>query len=100
MKYQADLSNESSMKIKPLTTAQRHGWYFSSFIYGIFVFAIPGWDGIYLNAHGIELFVICGILGLCWIVGVLGLRLYVQDKDPNNFQSLLGLRKSKARDKT
>lgn len=90
-------TNLDSMKfLKPLSPGQRLGWYFASLIYGICVVAI---------AHGSldeldvlwdeEPWVIVAVHALAWLVGVVLLRVYVQDKDPTDFVDIVGLKRKR-----
>lgn len=78
------------MSINKLSIGQRLGWYFSSAVYGLCLVAI----GTAADAFGgpAPIFAIAVFL-VAWLVGVFGLRLYLQDKDPTSFRSILGLDK-------
>lgn len=78
-------------KLKPLSTGQSYGWYWASFLFGIFMVFFGIQTG-YLSDQ--ETFVFAAIVfGASWLVGVVGLRFYIQQVDPTDFMSILGLKK-------
>lgn len=78
------------MRINKLSTGQRLGWYFSSAVYGLCLVAI----GTGADAFGGPAPILAiAVFLVSWLVGVFGLRLYLQDKDPTSFRSILGLDK-------
>ncbi len=83
------------MRITKLSFGQQLGWYFSSIVYGLCVLAI----GFSADAYrGLAPAFAHGVFFAVWIAGVLGLRLYVQDKDPTSIRSILGLEEKSRRD--
>jgi hypothetical protein len=88
------LVNESRigdyMKLLVLSKLQRIGWYSASVVFGL---------GVILTGIDFDLFIApqaswetnCVPL-FCWLAVVFLLRIYIQDKDPNNWASLLGLK--------
>lgn len=87
------------MKLRKLNAAQSMGWGTSSMIYGtglIVVFFTIGPGGTAAGASSYD-WVAVAVFGAAWLVGVAGLRYYLQDKDPASFHSLLGLDKSDRR---
>jgi hypothetical protein len=76
------------VRITKLSTVQRLGWYFSSAVYGLCLVAIG--TGAEASGGPAPVFSIAVFL-VSWLVGVFGLRLYLQDKDPTSFRSILGL---------
>ncbi len=78
-------------KIQPLSTGQSYGWYWTSLLFGIFMVFFAIQTG-YLTDQGTFVFATI-VFGTSWIVGVVGLRFYIQEVDPTDFMSILGLRK-------
>lgn len=79
------------MKFRKMTSGQRLGWYFASTVYGLCVLAIGIQSGFLFDEN---IFVEAALVFiLFWLVGVIGLRLYVQDVDPTSFRSIMGLKK-------
>jgi hypothetical protein len=76
------------MRIHTLTLGQRLGWCFSSLVYGICLIAIGFSAGVF---GGVDAWFAVAVFSVAWIIGVLGLRLYVQDKDPTSFRSILAI---------
>ena len=80
------------MRLNKIDARQTIGWGFASFIFGLCLVAVffsigPGGSrngGIY---GPLDLIVFLGV----WIFGIFAIRLYIQDKDPLDFNSLLGL---------
>jgi hypothetical protein len=83
------------MRMTPLSFGQQLGWYFSSAVYGLCLIAI-GFSADAFSGPVPEFAI--GVFFACWMVGVVGMRLYLQDKDPTSFRSILGLRDRKRRD--
>ena len=83
------------MRITKLSLGHQLGWYFSSIVCGLCVLAIGFCaDAFSGPAPGFAL----GVFFAVWIAGVLGLRLYVEDKDPTAIRSILGLEEKNRRD--
>ncbi|HRK57670.1 MAG TPA: hypothetical protein PLQ67_09140 [Burkholderiaceae bacterium] len=80
------------MKIKftELSMAQYLGWVWASLVYGVFVVGIGIVLGIFASP---DWWFPMLVLFLCWLAGVGLLRVYIQDKDPADFKSILGLRR-------
>jgi hypothetical protein len=78
------------MRLSKLSFGQRLGWYFASFVYGVCVIAVGFTHRVFEGpTPGFAI----GIFIISWLVGVLCLRIYLQDKDPTSFTSILGVDK-------
>ena len=81
------------MRLKEIDARQTIGWGFASFTFGLCLVAVfftigPGGSDHNGGIYGpLDLMVFFGV----WIFGIFALRLYIQDKDPLDFNSLLGL---------
>jgi uncharacterized membrane protein len=88
------------MRLEKLNRQQYIGWAITSFTYGISLlivayinrddFALGSDDTIFSPSNFALL-----VFGISWLVGVLGARFYIQDKDPNDFFSLIGIKKQR-----
>lgn len=79
------------MNLKELTKVQRLGWYGASLVYGLCVLAIGVKSG-YLYNENIST-VAASVFFIAWLAGVMGLRLHIQNVDPTDFKSILGVKK-------
>jgi hypothetical protein len=77
------------MKLKVLSQEQRNAWYIAGTVYGACILffghqadALTGW-GEWV------------IFGIAWVAGVVLLRIFIQDKDPTDFRSSLGIKRKK-----
>jgi hypothetical protein len=79
------------MNFKAMSARQTFGWYFSGAIYGLCVLVVAVRSGfLYDEDMRIPAAV---VFGISWIIGVIGLRLYLQNVDLTDFWSILGLKK-------
>jgi hypothetical protein len=85
------------VRFHPLTKPQRWGWYLASFISGFWLIAVAVGDKDISKLLADQDFGILLIFSLLWLAGVVALRLYIQDKDPADLLSILGLRRSKSK---
>jgi hypothetical protein len=76
------------VRLTRLSLGQRLGWYFASVGYGVCIAAIGVSADVFSGPAPEFAFAVFFVF---WIVGVIGLRFYVQDKDPTSFRSILGL---------
>ncbi len=82
-------------KLQKLSRDQRLGWMGMSATCGVcfFYFAI-GSD----HLDSPDLWVPIVVFTFCWLIMIGVFRLYIQDKDPLNFWSLLGFKRKKQSD--
>ena len=85
------------MKLRKMTVGQQLGWALASVIYGAGILFVAyahrdeflgNPDNAFLTADPVVWFA----LGIAWLVGVIGMRFYLQDKGPTNILSLLGIK--------
>ncbi|MEJ5999809.1 hypothetical protein [Paucibacter soli] len=82
--------------VRPLSPGQELGWYWASTIYGVAIALVVAGDGVLDSmGEGVEFVIPILILAAAWLVGVIGLRLYVQDKNPSDFWNILGARRGR-----
>jgi uncharacterized membrane protein len=88
------------MRLNKLNRQQYIGWAIASFTYGISILIVAylnrddfalEFDDATFSVSNFALLVFC----ISWLVGVIGLRFYIQDKDPNDFLSLIGIKKQR-----
>lgn len=80
------------MKIEKLTVGQYLGWVFASAVFGICVIYVGVVSGV-LSSD--DWYVPAVILAIGWGIGTMLMRLYIQDKDPTSFRSILGIQRKK-----
>jgi len=77
------------LKLRPLPFKIRHLWYSTSFVYGIVVFATGFMAGAFEDLTSLA-FPLC-LFGACWVIGIIFLRLYVQQiPNPASFWDVVG----------
>lgn len=79
-------------KLQKLSLEQYSGWLWASFVYGICIVLIAIQSGYFDSSD--QMFPI-GVFIFCWLVGVLLVRIYIQNKDPTDLKDLLRLKKKR-----
>jgi hypothetical protein len=81
------------LELKQLSFGQRIGWYFSSLVYGACIAAIAAQSKVLSDTVDAVPYL---VFLACWLIGVGLLRIYLQDKDPTSFRSIMGFRNDKS----
>lgn len=77
-----------------MTSTQRLGWAFASLVYGVTMIVVASRLGVPIWSYEGEAFVFAvAVLAACWLVGVVLMRIYLQDKDPMDLRDLFGMRR-------
>lgn len=79
---------------KPLTSTQRLGWAFASLTYGVTMIVVASQLGVPIWSYEGDAFVFGVVVqAACWLVGVVLMRVYLQDKDPTDLRDLFAMRR-------
>ena len=82
---------------KPLSRGQQWGVYFAAIVYGLLIVVLSRAlsPSLFAELDHTGSLVAAAILFVAWLVGVIAIRLYSQDKDPTDFKSLMGISQSR-----
>ena len=78
------------MKLKKMSNDQNTGWYLASIIYLFCILGVALNQDITWDTD--EALFALGIFIFSGLVGVIGLRLYIQNIDPKDIKSILGIK--------
>jgi hypothetical protein len=85
-----------TMRFKPLNLGQSLGWAIASLVFGVCQVVV--YFALGPGASGDSDAVSVGVFFAIWLVVTLLVRLYIQDKDPTNFYSILGIKQGNKRE--